>query len=387
MNSPLEINQFDHFIPISTSHLIDTLEKSGLEPTQIEIIHKLKQVISFQFQQKLVTIKKLYQAFNPDTELLLAPTSADIMHCTQELHDILTAANYCELKQQQIEYALQKTSPYGLKIQIDFSTFSDISLFYRGKSSRQVEVRNWKKLYLKKKTINLISYQRLFLLLRYKNDQHKPGLHLKLFKDILRPDLEMLFPECKIRMKGFDKIKIAITGGGGTAGGLFATITKITAAVSPWTITIALAGFIMLLWRQLSKILIQKTRYMATLAQNLYFHNLDNNAGAITYLVDLARQEEIKEIIMAYALLNLQSINTQQDLDSACEQWFKENFDYQIDFDISDAMKKLRQFDILSTDTESLECRSEQQIINNLDKHWLSFIQRDNKPGSLPNFK
>ena len=241
-------------------------------------------------------------------------------------------------------------------------------------SNGSIEMRDWRSLYLKKKSISMIHYQRLFLLLRYKDQQHKPGIHFKLFKDIPSPDLEMLFPECKVRMKVLDKVKLAVTGGGGTAGGLLATIGKVTAAASPWTIAIALGGFGMLIWRQISKVFIQKTRYMATLAQNLYFHNMDNNAGAITFLVDLARQEEIKEVILAYAILNLQIISSLEQLDSACEQWFLETFDTRIDFDVSDAVRKLRRFNILTDDTATLSCRDSKQVIENLNKQWQAFI-------------
>jgi len=178
MNAQSTINQFDHFIPVSTSHLIKTLQQSGLEEQQIEVIHKLKQVISFQFYQQLVEIKRLYRPFNPDTELLINRSlTGNIKSCIQSIKDILIAANYTELDQQQIEYALQKSSPYGLEIRIDFEAFSKISLFYRGKSSRSIQIRDWKTLYLKKKTVNLIRYQRLFLLVRYKDQHNKPGLN------------------------------------------------------------------------------------------------------------------------------------------------------------------------------------------------------------------
>ena len=375
MSASSTIVQFDHFIPVSTSHLIEALSQAGIEPDEMQVIHKLKQILSFQFYQKLVTLKQLYQPFNPDRELLIGD-SADSkpQPCIDAIKEVLSAANYNELDQQQIEYALQKTSPYGLEIHVDFSAFETVSLFYRGKINSSLQVRDWKRLYLKKKTVKLISYQRLFLLLSYKDQHNKPGIHLKLFRDILRPDLEMLFPESSIRMKVFDKIKLGITGGGGTAGGLLATIGKVSAAISPWTITIAIAGFAMLIWRQISKVFIQKTRYMATLAQNLYFHNLDNNAGAISYLIDLARQEEIKETILAYAILKLKSVDSIEQLDTACEEWFAERFGRQIDFDVSDAVKKLRQFDILRDDDDSLDCRDSQQIIEALDKQWLRFI-------------
>ena len=229
---------------------------------------------------------------------------------------------------------------------------------------------------LKKKTVSLIRYQRVFLLLQYQDEGKRPGVHLKLFKDILRPDLEMLFPECKIRMKGFDKIKLAVTGGGGTAAGLAATIGKLTAAVNPWAIVMALAGFAGLVWRQLNKVFVQKTRYMASLAQNLYFNNLDNNVGAITYLVDLARQEEIKETVLAYAILNLQAVKGPAQLDSACEQWLLDSFDTAVDFDISDALRKLDGFGMIENAPSGLRTRAAEEISLLLDKQWAAYIEQ-----------
>lgn len=374
MNERTSIQQFDHFIPASTTSLMQKLQKSGLSEQQLTVIHQIKQILSFQFYQKLVDLKKLYQPFNPDRELIPEDSNTDAATCINALKQVLTAANYTELNREQIEYALLKTSPYGLEVHIDFDHFEEVLLFYRGKSQSSIQVRDWKRLFLKKKTVTLINYQRLFLLLRYKDQQHKPGIHLKLFKDILRPDLEMLFPESKIRMKLFDKIKLGVTGGGGTVGGLLATIGKITAAVNPWTIVIAAAGFAMLIWRQVSKIFIQRTRYMVTLAQNLYFHNMDNNAGAISYLIDLARQEEIKETLLAYALLNLQSLDSQEQLDNACETWFNEQYGKMIDFDVKDALGKLQQLGLLNPAQEKLSCRTPEAIIPELNQLWNSYI-------------
>ena len=113
MSASSTIVQFDHFIPVSTSHLIEALSQAGIEPDEMQVIHKLKQILSFQFYQKLVTLKQLYQPFNPDRELLIGD-SADSkpQPCIDAIKEVLSAANYNELDQQQIEYALQKTSPY-----------------------------------------------------------------------------------------------------------------------------------------------------------------------------------------------------------------------------------------------------------------------------------
>ncbi len=378
MDATTTVEQFDHFIPLSTQQLTVALRQSGLGAAQMDVVHKLHQILSFEFYLKLRTLKKLYLHFDPDQEVgetLQHPASSK--RCIDAIRQLLEQANYSELNQQQIEYALQKTSPYGLEIHVDLSAFADVSLFYQGKSRQTITVRDWKKLFIGKKQVELIRYRRLFLLLRYHDSAAYPGIQLKLFKDILRPDLEMLFPECKIKMKVFDKIKLAITGGGGTLGGLFATISKITAAINPWTIAVAIGGFALLLWRQVSKIFIQKTRYMATLARNLYFHNLDNNAGALNYLIDLARQQEIRELTLAYAMINLKPLKNAQQLDSACEQWLMENFNRSTDFDIEDAIDKLRRFDLLNEASENLSCKDPQAIARQLDARWLRFMQRD----------
>jgi hypothetical protein len=374
------IAQFDHFIPVSTAKLIKALENEGLSPVQVQVMHKLRRLITYQFSERLIELKQLYSPFNPDRELLSDESSLiQPVDTIKQIKQLLIEANYTELNREQIEYALEQSSPYGLDVKIDFDRFKHVSLFYRAKSQRSIQVRGWKSGFIKKRNINLIVYQRICLLLHYLDEQNNPGIHMKLFKDIYRPDLEMLFPECKIQMKAIDKLKLAITGGGGTAGGLVATISKLTAAVSPWAIAMAVAGFVALLWRQINSVLVQRTRYMASLAQNLYFNNLDNNMGAITYLLDQARQEEIKETILAYGLVNLQKISNQSELDTACEAWLDEKFDCTIDFDIDGGLKKLNEFNMLRHDTESLTCQSEQQLRDILDRLWLEYINHPDK--------
>ncbi|MES9851948.1 MAG: DUF3754 domain-containing protein [Candidatus Thiodiazotropha sp. L084R] len=369
------IAQFDHFIPVSTSMLISALASGGLTSSQIEVMHKIRRLITLQYSEKLIRLKQIYQPFNPDKELLSEESeSFQAGDTIKQLKQLMNEANYIELNREQIEYALEQTSPYGLDVKIDFDQFEHVSLFYRAKIQRSVKIRDWKTLFIKQRNVNLIAYQRICLLICYKSQHIKSGIHIKLFKDILRPDLEMLFPDCKIRMKIIDKVKLAVTGGGGTAGGLVATVGKLTAAVSPLAIVMAVAGFAALLWRQINKVFVQRTRYMASLAQNLYFNNLDNNMGAITYLIDQARQEEIKETILAYGLINLQKINDKLELDSACEAWLIDQFDCAIDFDIDDGLKKLNEYNLINRDSQALSCYSADELCDSLNSQWYEYI-------------
>ena len=54
---------------------------------------------------------------------------------------------------------------------------------------------------------------------------------------------------------------------------------------------------------QVTKVFHQRNEYMMTLAQNLYFHNLANNRGVLTLLVDRAEEEDIKEELLLYNYL------------------------------------------------------------------------------------
>jgi hypothetical protein len=87
---------------------------------------------------------------------------------------------------------------------------------------------------------------------------------------------------------------------------------------------------------------------MKALADNLYFKNLDNNSGVFHHLIDSAEEEECKEAILAYYfLITQEGPMTMQQLDEKIELWFKEKFDFEIDFEITDALSKLQRFGIV----------------------------------------
>ncbi len=376
MATSSRIAQYDHFIPLGIERLIDALADSGLDEEQRETALILRRLLGEEFRQRLDRLRECYLPFNPDRELLLddGQPTADADSVMDDIDRLLRQGNYQPLNREQITEALERSSPYGLVIEIDLDRYRRVTLYYRGKSSEQVTVRDWRYLYLKKRTVSLLRYSRLCLVLQYRDCAERPGIHIKLFKDILRADLEMLFPDCRLRMKPFDKIKLALTGGGGTAGGLMATLGKISAAVSPWTIAVALGGFAALLWRQISKVFVQRTRYAATLARNLYFHNLDNNAGALAYLNELALDEEIKELLMSWALLQIHGPMSLERLDDACEAWFAERYGIGIDFDIEDAAHKLQQQGLLQQDGEILSARPAAEVLPILKQRWNRII-------------
>src|SRR6185437_9476938 len=63
----------------------------------------------------------------------------------------------------------------------------------------------------------------------------------------------------------------------------------------------ALGGFLV---RQFGKFKNRKIQFMKSLSENLYFRNLDNDAGVFHHLLDAAEEEEVKEAVLAYHFLH-----------------------------------------------------------------------------------
>lgn len=308
-------------------------------------------------------LKRCYREFNPDRVTVSKRTFNDEERdaLRRKLHpqliELLRQANYVELTPADFEAALNRTSPRGLRVAVDLEAYDELGLHFRGMATRTDETRDWRYLYLKKRQWITPIYRRLFLFFKLSSghggeDQEgrdqSDFWYLKLFRDVAQSDLEMLLPNTKVKMTAFDKIKLGITGGGGTVSGVVATATKVGAAASPTTWAIALAGLIGVIWRQVAKLFTTRTRYMADLAQQLYFCNLDNNFGALAHIADLAREEETKEALLAYTFLAASAGGlSQHELDLAVEKFMKDEFDVTVDFEVEDGVAKLRRASLL----------------------------------------
>jgi hypothetical protein len=166
-------------------------------------------------------------------------------------------------------------------------------------------------------------------------------LHLKLFKNIVAEDLEMVLPRVRVRMRWLDGLKI----GSSLAGSVGTACWKAFTAVllSPWLFLFVFGTFLFAMIRASVAYLGSKTRYLQVLSANLYFQNIANNSGALTYLVDSAEAEEIKELLLAYYLLYLERDRdyTVEALGQRVNQWVREQFGLEIEFDAHDAAHKL----------------------------------------------
>ena len=172
-------------------------------------------------------------------------------------------------------------------------------------------------------------------------------VHLKLFKNVVAEDLEMLLPHVRIRMRLVDHLKIGSSVAGGV---LTAGIKVFTAAIlSPWVLLLIISGCMGAAVRAVFSFLSSKTKYMQTLSSNLYFQNVANNASALAHLIDCAESEECKELLLAYCILYVERDEdySQPELDRRVEQWLRAEFGVAADFDVRDAVGKLAEKGLL----------------------------------------
>jgi hypothetical protein len=198
-------------------------------------------------------------------------------------------------------------------------------------------------------------------------------IYIKLFKNMPRSDVEMIFPNTKVRFRLFDKLKFGVTAGGGLGMGVFGTVGKVAMASNPYTLAAAVAGLGGIALRQATNFLNQRTRYMVVLAQNLYFHAMADNRGVMTLLADRAAEEDVKEEMLLYSVLAKERVNicNLQQVDQAIEQYLKDTFDIDVDFDVEDALQRLKQEGIVTELADgTLQTLPPREAGLHIDKLW-----------------
>jgi hypothetical protein len=103
---------------------------------------------------------------------------------------------------------------------------------------------------------------------------------------------------------------------------------------------------------------------------NLYYQNVANNAGVLHQLLGSITQEELKEALIAYAILYRADDITDVDaLEAAAETWLHDTFAVEVDFDGADAIEALGRLQLWS-DRERWRVVAPEDAIAQLDDHW-----------------
>ena len=393
------------FIPFRKRDIVEMCIQdgrlSGQEDTFRQLYYMLSSVFHFEFHQIIEALKNRYGPLDPDADTRPIVHAAPLpeLDFVELLGGLLEKANYEPVSQYDLTQAMHEASLFQIRLQVDFSDFSEVLLFCRGESTRQETLRSW--MGLIKKTITFTNYDRVVVYLRFREDLVltktpmplcRPGATmLKLFQNVPKADLEMLFPNTQVRMRMVDKLFIGIpaviSGGIVLTTKLGATLVLMGSLFGFWlglhsqpvelnqaTLIALLAGLGALggyIWKQFSNFKNRKLRFMQTLTQNLYFKNLDNNAGVFHRLADDAEEEECKEALLAYYFLLMSSQPISKvELDRAIEAWMASQWQCDINFEIDDALNKLLALGLVEENKGRLTAIAIRAAIQKLDQRW-----------------
>lgn len=361
-----------------------------------------------------------YNYFSPDADIILtddkspeelAELRTDFLALIRRL---LEQANFNEIPQNQLDNLLTRESEYGLDLHVDFADYDEVMVFWRGTGQKTRTLRRLKNLYLKKETVSFHIYKRLFLLLKLKDPERrikemiaKEGMtekrarkelkqrrqmlptdassryiYLKMFKDIPRSDMEMMFPNTRVKIRASDKVKLTLTAGSGLGGAIAGPLMKVIAAtsllaLSPMTWAIAGLGLAGVASRQVGNIVAQRNRYRAILAQNLYFHSLADNRAAITLLTSRAEEEDIKEEMLLYSVLAKTNVRRDElpDVKAAIVGYLETEYGVKVDFDAEDALRRLMHDGVVTQSPDGmLRALTPRQGIEHLDQLWDGYL-------------
>jgi hypothetical protein len=149
--------------------------------------------------------------------------------------------------------------------------------------------------------------------------------------------------------------------------------SELNGALAALSGLVALGGFMVRQWMKYQR---QTLLYQMELTDNVYFRNVNNNAGIFDSLIGAAEQQECKEAFLAYYfILTAPNPPTQQELDAQIETWLKDNFDVKIDFEVDDALRKLDRLGILQRHGERLSVPSLAETQSRLHGVWRAYHQ------------
>lgn len=369
----------EHYIPFNKEFLLEQQIATFCEDKKkVDNFKKLFDIIEHYYHYEAFNLnrnlKQNYALFDPDLSLKERESfigKSDFAVFKETLRQVLERGNYTRIDKETLDKAFKDSDLIGLNLSIDFNAFKDYELYVRGSHKAKEKV---KKYIFWEKEIEIEYYDRVMIYLNYNEADYlkenkvklgkmpiDPGsIGLKIFKRVPKNDLETIFPNAIPRMSLKDKMLLWVPG-------LFGGISLLSAKVIPALINmygayetgetidlldsktslnqglIALGILAAYCFRQYNNFVNKKIRYSKMLSDSLYFKNLGNNSGAFYSLLNSSEEEVLKETILAYAFLQ-KSENplTAQELDHQIESWFKTTLQTDLDFDVKDALLKLK---------------------------------------------
>ncbi len=417
-----------HFVPAKPAALEEKmLQDPRLSPRERALLAKLFEMIAqrfhIEFRARLEHLKDVYEPFDPDLETvrgageersresevgsqhnhrsrpsplpegertarphatsLPATERTALVDLLQSFEQLMLDANYQEMAREQIVACTEFQANRNITVKASFSDYADLRIFYRGVRHETRCHRSWHAPWRsKEETVHVFS--RLALLVRLRTRQTE-AVFLKLFKNVVAEDLEMLLPYVRIRMRLLDRLKIGTSVVGGLATASWKAWTA--AVLSPWVLLVVGAGFTGACVNGVTNFVSSKRHYIQQLTSNLYFQNLANNQSMLAHVIDSAEGEQCKALLLAYFLLYVERHRDfdREQLDRHAEQWLAREFGAAVDFDVARAVRTLLDKELVAEvcrTTPATGCRGEvlkvydlPSALHRLDEAWEECVE------------
>jgi hypothetical protein len=328
------------------------------------------------------------------------PEAADLL--VAELTGLLDGANYTPVTSAELDMALADESLIPVRLEIDLDDYEEVLIYRRGSRHDTVEIPKWMRLRSASRTITVdqrvVVYTRVKPRSWFDGQQIDPAkrnlipdhVSLKHFQNVPRADIEMLLPSTQVRLRLIDSLVVGVPA---VASGIAVLATKLLPTLGlvfllagAWlgfrdeqpeidqaALVILFGGVVTLgafVVRQWTKLKNRRLDYLKTLTENLYLRTLAAGVGVFHSLLSSAEQQEVAEVLLAYRfLLSAPNGLGVADLDTAVETWLRDDGHGEIDFEVADAVAKLRRLDVIEGDPV-IRALPLPESLALLDRHW-----------------
>lgn len=382
------------FIPYSRSDIIELCLQDGqLSAADASKFKEFCQILSayyhFRFHKTLEIIKENYVPFNPNTDIKpLTPPTLDQYNqmesnLIEAFHHILERANYILLPEASVKKAVDHKSLIDLKTHVDFEDFDQFLCYFQGNTSEAITIKKfffWKQ----EKAVDI--FERIVLLLKFKESAYfrakksksekrrfEPGkMYIYFYKNVPQLDIDLLFPNVTTSMTWKDRLLFGVPAIGAAIPLVLKALPNLLLFVAAilllldarplvesldveqdklrnvtpillatLSLAMTLGGFA---FKQYTTYKNKKIKFQKNVTDTLFFKNLANNDSAFGRLIDIAEEEECKEIILVYyhLLTSDKPLNAEQ-LDSKIEAWMEKKVGITINFDIQGPLNSLKE--------------------------------------------
>ena len=380
----------DHSIPASLERVTawvaaDQLAAGGV-PTA-SALRLLTALLRLESTNRADTLKS---AFAATIEAGAVPNTPTYDSFVAALHELLGRANYREISGSELQEAFDSEALSSVKIQVDMTAFAALHIFARGKERRSETVRSL--FGLRKRRVEFDVLERVFVFSSLA--QTDGALNLKLFGNIPVPDMEMLLPNCKVKMRRIDQAVVFLPATISVvlaASKVLFSLTAIWSAIQfytglskdepivsgGWGLVAAgsftLLGITMGAYTKYQK---RRLEYANAHSRTLYFQTLDSESGAFLRVLDEAFEEEAKEAVLAYAFLLAHGPSTETALDERVEQWLRTKIGAPVDFEVDDALAKLARLGIATRAGDVWTAMPAETATERLRAQWVGTADR-----------